>query len=103
MERKNCWEIKRCGRESGGDNVKVLGVCPASLPSEYDGINKGQKGGRFCWVIAGTFCKGEVQGTYAKKLKNCLICEFLKQVNEEEGRDFILTPRDAKDKSKRKA
>lgn len=24
---KNCWEFKKCGRETGGSKVKELGVC----------------------------------------------------------------------------
>jgi len=96
MERKNCWEVKKCGREPSGENVEKLGVCPAALPNEYNGVNKGKHAGRFCWAVAGTLCEGEVQGTYAKKLMGCLGCEFLKQVNEEEGRNFILTPQKAK-------
>jgi len=101
LERKNCWEVMQCGRQPGGENVHDLGVCIAALPGQYDGINKGQHGGRFCWVITGTLCKGEVQGTYGKKIKSCLDCRFFKQVVEEEGRFFILTPSDAKDNFKR--
>ena len=92
MERKNCWEVKKCGRQPGGENVRELGVCPAALPTEHDGLNKGQHGGRCCWAVAGTLCGGVVQGTYANKFKNCLACEFLQQVNEDEGRNFILAP-----------
>ena len=92
MERKNCWELKKCGRELGGENADELGVCPAALPNKYDGVNKGKHAGRFCWAIAGTLCDGETQGTYAKKLEDCLRCAFLKQVNEDEGRVFILSP-----------
>jgi hypothetical protein len=100
MKRLNCWEVMGCGRQLGGEKVKELGTCPAALPGKYDDVNKGTRGGRFCWVIAGTFCGGEVQGTYAKKVKNCLNCKFFKQVDEEEDRFFVLTPSDAKkDKS----
>jgi hypothetical protein len=93
MTRKNCWEVKKCEREPGGKKIKELGICPASLPTEkYDGINKGLYAGRFCWAVAGTLCGGTRHGTYAIKLMTCLGCEFLKQVNEEEGRFFILSP-----------
>ena len=100
MKRKNCWEVLKCGRQPGGENAEKLGVCPAALPSEYDGVNRGEQSGRFCWAVAGTFCNGELQGTYAKKLMNCINCEFFKQVNEDEGRNFVLIPKNAKDKSK---
>lgn len=99
MKRKNCWEVEQCGRQPEGEKVEELGVCPAAEPSEYDGTNKGTFAGRFCWAVAGTFCGGKLQGTYAEKLTNCLNCEFLKQVNEDEGRDFVLNPKDAKNRS----
>ncbi|MFC1949382.1 two-CW domain-containing protein [Chloroflexota bacterium] len=97
MDYKTCWEVMRCGRESDGVNVGELGVCAAAVTNKYDGVNDGVYGGRFCWAIAGTLCEGEVQGAYAKKLKYCLDCEFLRRVHEEQGRFFILTPKNAED------
>jgi hypothetical protein len=102
LEHRNCWEVMHCGRQPGGIKVIESGVCIAALPNEFEGINYGEHGGRYCWVITGTLCDGTVQGTYAKKLKSCLTCTFLNQIQEEEGRFFILTPRDAKDNSKRR-
>ncbi len=49
-----CWEIKQCGVEE----------CPAY----------GEEHVR-CWLLAGTFCGGEVQGRFAQKLGNCSECE----------------------------
>ena len=89
MAKKNCWEVMHCGREPGGRNEK-MGICPAAITCENDGFNNGERGGRFCWNFAGTFCNEELQGSVAKKLKNCLNCGFLKMVREEEGEDFIL-------------
>ena len=100
MERKNCWEIMRCGRQPGGQNETEQGTCLAALPNEFDNINQGKHGGRYCWSVAGTLCDGEVQGTYAIKLKQCLDCEFFIKVQEEEGRDFILHIPDVMDESK---
>jgi hypothetical protein len=94
MNKKNCWEVKNCGREPGGDKVGELGVCPASIAEEYEGINRRRKAGRICWAVAGTFCKGEVQGTFARKLGNCLSCPFYLQVEKEEERTFVLLPDD---------
>ena len=48
-----CWEVKNCPQKK----------CPCY----------GQRNIR-CWEIAGTFCKGKVQGIFAKKLKNCCKC-----------------------------
>ncbi len=66
MERKNCWEVKACGREPGGKNAGFLGICPSALLSKFDGINGGKCGGRFCWNIAGTLC-GERLNSYDTK------------------------------------
>lgn len=81
----NCWEMMKCGREPGGKKASELGVCPASTESRADGINKGHNAGRACWAVAGTFCRGVVQGTFAKKFGNCQKCRFYKLVIKEEG------------------
>jgi hypothetical protein len=85
MQKKNCWEFKKCGRDSGGKNASELGICPASLEEKANGIHDGINGGRACWVIAGTFCKDKVQGTYASKVLDCIECDFYNQVSYEEG------------------
>ena len=95
MKIKNCWEVMKCGREPNGKNEE-LGICPAAKSNEFNGINKGQYGGRFCWNIAGSFCKGVIQGTLAQKMKNCLECPFLNIVREEESENFVLKSDDAK-------
>lgn len=97
MRPKNCWEVMKCGREPNGRNEK-LGICPAAQPNEFNGINNGQFGGRFCWNIAGSFCKGAIQGSVAQKMHNCLECAFLNIVNEEEQKKFIFTWEEAKKK-----
>lgn len=63
----NCWEFKKCGRENGGVNSDELGVCPA-YPNN----------GKSCARVAGTLCGGEIQGTFAMKLHNCMQCAFYK-------------------------
>lgn len=92
MVRKNCWEVIQCGRQQNGEQANELGVCPAAATSTCDGVNEGIKGGRFCWTVSGTFCSGKEEDTFTKKFMNCLNCSFLKQVNEEEGNNFILSP-----------
>lgn len=63
-----CWEFMKCGR----DRDATL-RCPA-----YPHF------GRICWVVAGTFCEGKVQGTFAQKFEDCRKCEFYKKrVNKE--------------------
>ncbi|NOY54291.1 MAG: hypothetical protein GXP58_11870 [Deltaproteobacteria bacterium] len=88
MSKLNCWEFKECGREPGGANVSKSGECPAAMEKRLDGIHDGIKGGRSCWVLAGTMCGGETQGTFAKKFDNCRECNFYKKVKEEEGVDY---------------
>ena len=81
----NCWQIKKCGREPGGANEAQLGVCPAAVETAVDGINSGKNGGRACWALAGTLCGGQVQGSFAQKMTNCLKCDFYQKVVAEEG------------------
>ena len=76
MKKKNCWKVMKCCRERGGKNEK-LDICPAAKSNEFNGVNNGELGGRFCWSLAGTFCKGELQGSIAKKIENCFECAFL--------------------------
>jgi len=64
-----CWEFMRCGRNANSEEK-----CPA-FPHF----------GRVCWAVAGTFCQGKVQGTFAQKSADCRECPFYKRVaiNEE--------------------
>ena len=82
----NCWEFKKCGREQGGERASELGICPASDDAAFDGLNRGKNGGRICWAVAGTFCGGKVQGTFAKKQYSCITCDFFQHVRGEEGK-----------------
>ncbi len=59
-EKMNCWEFKKCGKDKTGG-------CPA-YPS----------GGRVCYLVAGTMCGGQAQGTYALKINSCRECDFYK-------------------------
>ena len=93
MMRKNCWEVIQCGRQHNGEEVNELGICPAATTSEYDGINGGVQGGRFCWAVSGTFCSGNKNDSCAEKSMDCLNCTFLMQVKEDEGNNFILSPK----------
>ncbi len=83
--KQNCWEYKKCRREPGGAKAEELGICPAASDISYDGINNGKNGGRICWAVAGTFCHGNVQGTFTEKRESCTKCKFFKLVREDEG------------------
>jgi hypothetical protein len=80
---KNCWEHKECGREPQGRNTDTLGVCPAATEDKLQGVHGGRNAGRACWVVAGTLCGGEVQGTFARKFSNCEKCDFYQLVLRE--------------------
>jgi len=49
-------------------------------------VHGGKSSGRACWVVAGTFCGGTIQGTFARKQVACKRCDFYKKVHHEEGR-----------------
>jgi hypothetical protein len=68
-------------------------VCPAAVASQADCINGGKNGGRVCWIIAGTMCAGEVAGTFAAKVGDCLACDFYGHVLREEGEQFVSMAR----------
>jgi len=55
----NCRQVENCGKTD----------CPAYSESEPTR----------CWEIDGTFCRGQVQGQYAKKIKDCSLCEVYQQ------------------------
>ena len=88
--KKNCWEVMICNRQPGGSKADELGVCPATTEVKYNGKNSGNNAGRCCWLVAGTFCGGSKQGTYAEKRLSCITCDFFKQVKAEEGDGFEI-------------
>ena len=91
MTKVNCWEFKDCGREPGGKNSKELGICDAAKENGVNGKNGGNNGGRICWAVTGTLCKGKTQGVFAEKLGNCVACDFYQKVLEEED-NFEIYP-----------
>jgi hypothetical protein len=84
QKKMNCWEFKKCGREPGGSKVAELGVCPVATEQGANGIHNGINGGRCCWVVTGSLCKGEIQGSYAQKFGQCHKCDFYDIVRKEE-------------------
>jgi hypothetical protein len=53
-----CWVIRKCP-------VETRQHCPTW---EF-------KLGHLCWFISGTMCRGQVQGSWQKKMKTCRECE----------------------------
>jgi hypothetical protein len=86
--------MKNCGREPGGQKTNDLGICPASTEKKLHGVHGGTNGGRACWVISGTMCDGDIQGTFANKYSNCKECDFyllVLLVRDEENPSFKLS------------
>ncbi len=89
--KQNCWEYKRCGRQPQGHHVFDQGVCPAAIEERLDGVHGGTNAGRARWVIAGTMCGGQVQGSFGSKYRNCEQCDFYQMARQEERGTFKLS------------
>jgi chemotaxis signal transduction protein len=59
---EKCWETKNCNKKD----------CPAYKNMDLR-----------CWIISGTFCRDEVQGSYHEKIEACRKCEFYRSANEQ--------------------
>lgn len=88
--KKNCWDYMDCGR--GPKPTSEEGLCPAALETRLNGSHDGLNAGRACWVVAGTMCGGERQGSFARKLDACSECAFYQNVRKEEFPHFKLAP-----------
>ena len=87
----NCWEFKNCGREPNGSNVDEHGICPASTEKAIDGVHDGKNAGRACWVVAGSMCNRKMQGTFAQKYNDCILCDFYQAVVNEEDKNLEMS------------
>ena len=81
LDKYNCWEFMKCGRETGGDRAHELGVCPVYHEYSADGLNGGVNGGRLCWIIAKNGCTDNLM----HREDFCFQCEFRYRVTNEEG------------------
>jgi hypothetical protein len=61
----NCWEFQKCGRDGTNSIINGLDDCPA-YPNH----------GKECARVSGTYCKGVVKGSFARKLEDCSACDF---------------------------
>ncbi len=41
-----------------------------------------------CWLIAGTYCRGEVQGQFARKIHDCQLCPVYRNATEDPVREI---------------
>jgi len=70
-----CWEYMKCGRDKD---------CSLKCPA-YPNF------GRVCWAVAGTFCEGKIQGTFAQKYEDCQKCEFYQKTRRKEEETELKT------------
>jgi rubrerythrin len=85
----NCWEFKMCGRQPGGIHEGDCGSCPVTSEKGLDGVHGGIAAGRACWAVAGTMCRGKVQGTFAREIEQCEECDFYQKIRREENSSFL--------------
>ncbi len=85
QDKTNCWDFMKCGRGPENSSKKACHTCPATNSSTLDGLNDGEKAGRACWLIAGTFCSNNISGTFAEKIESCRDCDFYRHVNKNSG------------------
>lgn len=90
----NCWEFTKCGRELGGVNSGLYGVCPTSVESKYHGINNGKNGGRFCWFVDDTNCKEKSRKSFIDRFEHCQQCAFFLLVQKQENRNLVVVRND---------
>jgi len=91
--KRNCWELKSCGREQGGPKVQELGECPAATSIAFNGTNGGTNAGRCCWPVEGTLCENEIQGDFSDKITLCAKCEVFRTIKSEEGSGLQMNVR----------
>ncbi|MCI5208169.1 MAG: hypothetical protein D3910_05130 [Candidatus Electrothrix sp. ATG2] len=79
----NCWEFKKCGREPGGKNITVFGVCPIPVEIGFNSVNNGKNGGRSCWIIRESACEPVMRKCCVQEIKECRLCDFYRFINKE--------------------
>jgi DNA-binding XRE family transcriptional regulator len=62
-------------RASSGDEKPCWEIC--DCPSKWRNQCSAWefKAGQFCWFVNGTYCQGNVQGSWQKKMELCRQCE----------------------------
>ncbi len=82
IKRLNCWDYMGCSchPDSGGSDV-----CPVIDAKEFDGLNGGLNGGRYCWHVEDALCRMGSLELNRKEPLNCASCDFFYYVREQEG------------------
>ena len=63
---QNCWEVMDCPQQ-------LREKCPAYMNTDHR-----------CWLIAGTWCGGDLQKDLVNKQERCINCEFFQEVTDSE-------------------
>lgn len=87
--KENCWDFKGCGK--GPKALAGVTPCPVATEKRLHKMHGGINAGRSCWVIAGTYCGGKVQGSFAKKYDSCSECDFYHAVKKEEKDKYEMS------------
>ena len=61
---KTCWQEKNCGKPE----------CPAYGSRDHR-----------CWMISGTYCRNEIQGSFHEKIEACRKCNFYQSMQEQKA------------------
>lgn len=85
MNKLNCWEFMKCGKEPVRDNGGKFETCPIASETLANGLNGGVNGGRICWVIAEVCCEHKVDPHNLQWKYSCFSCEFRFKVMTDEG------------------
>jgi chemotaxis signal transduction protein len=64
---EKCWKVKNCQKRD----------CPAYKSSDLR-----------CWMISGTFCRDEIQGSFHEKIEACRKCQFYQDA---QSRQSVIT------------
>lgn len=82
----------QCRKGKNGEG----GSCSVLLASDFDGVNRGRYGGRFCWAVSVYVSSDHpsIKKAFAEKISNCIHCRFFKMVQDEESNNFIFSLKD---------
>jgi chemotaxis signal transduction protein len=61
---EKCWEVKSCKKKE----------CPAYESRDLR-----------CWLISGTFCRDEIQGSFHEKIEACRKCNFYQKAKNDQS------------------
>lgn len=72
----------REGRKATFEDER-LATCWRELGCDEEGCPVFGREHTRCWLVAGTLCRSSVQGKFARKLKDCRLCQIYKQATSD--------------------